>query len=85
LSRVLVHAHEHVSLLINTEKGKVCIAGDLWWWKDEDKQKIDIKNLLSLKDPFVKDKKALLKSRKKILRSADIIIPGHGKMFKVKK
>jgi glyoxylase-like metal-dependent hydrolase (beta-lactamase superfamily II) len=78
------HAHEHVSLLVNTKKGKVCVAGDLWWWMDNTKQKIDTKSLLSLKDPFVKDKKALLKSRKKILSTADIIIPGHGKMFRIK-
>jgi glyoxylase-like metal-dependent hydrolase (beta-lactamase superfamily II) len=46
-------------------------------------QKTDIKSLLSLKDPFVKDEEALLASRKKILKIADIIIPGHGKPFKV--
>ena len=78
------HSSEHVSLLVETEKGKVCIAGDLWWWEDG-KQKTDKKSLLNAKDMFAKDKKALLKSRKKILGIADYIIPGHGKMFEVKK
>jgi hypothetical protein len=31
------------------------------------------------------DEKALKESRKKILEIADYIIPGHGKMFKVKR
>ena len=79
------HAHEHVSLLADTIKGKICVAGDLWWWRDGVKQKLDRKSLLNLQDPFVKDKKALLASRKKILSLADYIIPGHGNMFKVQK
>lgn len=77
------HAHEHVSLIVKTMDGNVCIAGDLWWWMDSVKQKTDKKNLLSLKDPFVKDRKALLSSRKKILKIANVIIPGHGKVFKI--
>lgn len=78
------HAHEHASLLAKTVEGTVCIAGDLWWWPDDEKQKTDRKSLLSLKDPYAKDKKALLNSRKKILSQADFIIPGHGKMFQIK-
>ena len=60
------HSFEHVSLIVDTIEGKICIAGDLWWWEDG-KQKIDKRSLLNAKDMFVKDKKALLKSRKKIL------------------
>jgi glyoxylase-like metal-dependent hydrolase (beta-lactamase superfamily II) len=78
------HSPEHVSLLADTDLGKVCIAGDLWWWEDG-KQKTDLKSLLKLKDTFTEDNKALLKSRQKILKMADWIIPGHGKMFAVKK
>ncbi|MCX6818153.1 MAG: MBL fold metallo-hydrolase [Candidatus Aenigmarchaeota archaeon] len=78
------HAHEHTTPLVKTEKGIIAIAEDLWWWEDE-KQKTDKKSLLSLKDPFVKDEAALLKSRKIIIEKADFIIPGHGKMFKVEK
>lgn len=78
------HAHEHTTLLVKTEKGVIAIAEDLFWWVDG-KQKTDKKSLLSLKDPFVKDEKALLKSRKIIIKKADFIIPGHGKIFKVEK
>ena len=78
------HAHEHATLLVKTEKGIVAIAEDLWWWEDG-KQKTDKKTLLSLKDMCAKDKKALLKSRKLILKRADFIIPGHGKMFNTEK
>lgn len=77
------HAHEHVSLLVETEKGKIVIAGDLFWWRDNQEPKLDKKTLLEHKDPYTKDENALLESRKKILGIADYIIPGHGKMFKV--
>lgn len=38
--------------------------------------------LLSLENAYVKDQAALTKSCKKILDSADYIVPGHGDMFK---
>ncbi|MBU4369458.1 MBL fold metallo-hydrolase [Patescibacteria group bacterium] len=80
------HDMFHCSVLVKTKKlGLVAIAADVFWWADKQKQKIDKKNLMKLKDPYVKDKKALKISREKILRIADYIIPGHGKMFKVKK
>ncbi len=79
------HAHEHVSLIVNTAKGKVCIAGDLFWWPDWHNQKTDTKSLLELEDPYEKDHEKLVESRKAILKMADWIIPGHGKMFKVEK
>lgn len=78
------HAHEMATLLVKTNKGIIAIAEDLWWWEDG-KQKTDMKSLLSLKDPFVKNNKDLLKSRKLIIAKADYIIPGHGKMFKITK
>ncbi|MFH0928919.1 MAG: MBL fold metallo-hydrolase [Candidatus Aenigmatarchaeota archaeon] len=76
------HADEHCSLLIKTDKGNIVIAGDLFWWKDGEEQKIDIE-----KDDQAHpaDMKKIIESRKKILEMADYIIPGHGKMFKVKK
>jgi len=76
------HDQFHSSLVVPTEKGIVVVAGDVWWWKTSHKQKTDRESLLNLKDMYVKDKKALLESRKKILEIADWIIPGHGKMFK---
>lgn len=71
------HAHDHCSLLVPTDEGKVIIAGDVFWWKEGQEQKVDINQ----DDPFAKDKEALGGSRKKLLKIADRIIPGHGKPF----
>lgn len=79
------HDQFHGSLLVPTEDGKVVVAGDTFWWADEEKQLTDKKSLLSHKDPFEKNRKDLIESRKKLLKVADLIIPGHGKMFKVVK
>ncbi|MBZ9572900.1 MBL fold metallo-hydrolase [Patescibacteria group bacterium] len=82
----LGHTFDHASLLAETEKGKIVIAGDLFWWLDKEEQKTDYKSLMDHKDPGgAKDEKALQESRKKILEIADYIIPGHGKMFKIEK
>lgn len=76
------HDQFHSSLVVKSEKGVVVIAGGLFWWIDGEQDTSSKEVLLKLKDPFVKDKKALLESRKKVLGIADWIIPGHGKMFK---
>ncbi len=76
------HNSSDCSLLVPTKRGLVAIVGDLFWWSVDQKQKTDKDSLLKLKDIYVKDKKALLKSRKKVLKIADWIIPGHGKIFK---
>ena len=79
------HANEHCSLLVKTDRGNVVIAGDLFWWRSNEKQKVDYKSLIKKSDEYLKDRKKLIESRKKVLKLADYIIPGHGKMFKVKK
>jgi len=80
------HDQFHCSVLVQIEDlGKVAIAGDVFWWKDDEKQKIDRQSLLDHIDPYVKDEGALKESREKILNIADYIIPGHGEMFKVNK
>lgn len=79
------HAHEHAALIVRTKKGRVAVAGDCFWWWDYEPQKTDERSLLYKKDPFVKNWRQLLSSRKKLLSVADWIIPGHGKMFKVKR
>ncbi len=80
------HTSEHASLLAETEKGKIVIAGDLFWWLEGEEQKTDYKSLMDHKDPGgAKDEKLLQESRKKVLEIADYIIPGHGKIFKVEK
>jgi glyoxylase-like metal-dependent hydrolase (beta-lactamase superfamily II) len=78
------HDQFHCAVLVDTDEfGKVAISADLFWWADSKEQKIDTENLLNLDDPYLKDKKALYKSRKKVLDIADYIIPGHGKAFPV--
>jgi len=79
------HDTFHYSLIAKTKEGIVGIVSDLWWWTDDEEQKTDYKSLINKKDIYVTNKKELVKSRKKILKLADYIIPGHGKMFEVKK
>lgn len=80
------HDMFHCSVLVKTKKlGKIAIVGDVFWWSNTEKQQTDKKSLMEHKDPYMKDEKKLLASRKKILKIADYIIPGHGKTFKVKK
>lgn len=79
------HDQFHCSLVVKTEEGIIVIAADVFWWADEEEQKTDRESLLNKEDPYMKDKEALIESRKKILEIADFIIPGHGEMFKVEK
>lgn len=78
------HDQFHGSLIVPTDKGTVVVAGDVFWWADGEKQDTLREALLAHADPFVKDEAALRTSREKLLEIADWIIPGHGKMFKVK-
>ena len=80
------HESFHASLKFLTEKGIVVVAGDVFWWKGDEKQETDnVDILLNHKDPFMKNEKKLLESRKKLLKVADWIIPGHGEEFEVGK
>jgi glyoxylase-like metal-dependent hydrolase (beta-lactamase superfamily II) len=77
------HAGEHTSLIMETDKGIVVVAADLFWWMDNEEQNTsDTKLLLHRSDPFTNDEFSLKENRKKILARAGWIIPGHGKMFK---
>lgn len=78
------HVLEHLSLLIDTPQGKVAIAGDVIWWIDGEAQVVDInkEDHSQAKGMNMED---LIESRKKLLKIADYVIPGHGKMFKVDK
>lgn len=78
------HVLEHLSLLVDTPQGKMAIAGDVIWWVDGEAQVVDINK----EDPSQAkgmNMEYLIESRKKLLKIADYIIPGHGKMFKVDK
>lgn len=78
------HVLEHLSLLVNTPEGKVAIAGDVIWWLDAAEQVFDI-NQKDHNQAVDMDMETLVESRKKLLKMADYIIPGHGKKFKVDK
>ena len=78
------HDQFHASVLFETgDFGKVAIAGDVFWWFDNEEQKTNKEDLLNHKDPYMKNEDQLRKSREEILDIADYIIPGHGKIFKV--
>ena len=80
------HDMFHCSVIVNDKNlGKVVVAGDIFWWVDDEEQKIDKENLMIHQDPYMKNKEELTESRKKLLKIADYIIPGHGKIFKVEK
>jgi glyoxylase-like metal-dependent hydrolase (beta-lactamase superfamily II) len=75
------HVSEHLSLLVNTPKGKVAIAGDVIWWLDSEKQTFDV-NQVDHSQAKGMNMDELIASRQKLLKTADWIIPGHGQMFK---
>jgi len=77
------HMEEHCSLVVPTRQGTYVVAGDVFWWLENEKQEINISKPDN--DPEHMDLQKLIASRKKVLEIADYIIPGHGKMFKVKK
>ena len=77
------HSPEHSSLIAKTkDKGIIAVSTDVFWWEDGNQKSDTIEELMTLKDPFAADEKALHESREKILKIADWIIPGHGKIFR---
>ena len=68
------HNYDCLTLLVKTDIGLIAICGDVFW--KENSPEID---------PYATDNSKLAESRKKVLELADYVIPGHGKMFKVKK
>ena len=78
------HCPEHCSLVAISGEDIYVVAGDVFWWTNDEKQTINV-NKKDEAHPVEVNMKKLKDSRKKILKIADYIIPGHGKMFKVKK
>jgi len=66
------HSIEHASLTVKTDKGLIVVAGDVWWFSD----------MTPVEDEMAWSQEKLEKSRNKVLKIADWIIPGHGKMFR---
>jgi len=77
------HCADHASLIVPLDDTVYVVAGDVFWWAADEDQITDRKSLLEKKDSLAIDQKALRKSRESILGTADFIIPGHGKTFKV--
>jgi len=74
------HSPEHCSLIVPTENGTYVVAGDVFWWMDDEEQEINIEKEDEA-HPEEVDMKKLIESRKNVLKVADYIIPGHGKIF----
>jgi glyoxylase-like metal-dependent hydrolase (beta-lactamase superfamily II) len=68
------HDKTAISLLVKTNKGIVAICGDVFW-----------KENLPEEDEYADEPKKLKESRKKIIKLADYIVPGHADMYEVKK
>lgn len=77
------HVDGHCSLLADTTEGICAVAGDVFWWLENEKQELNINKPDN--DPEHTNMQKLVASRKKLLAAADYIIPGHGKVFKVEK
>jgi len=75
------HSPEHCSLVVPADEGIYVVAGDVFWWTDDERQEIDIEKEDQAHPEEVNMNK-LIESRKRILAVADYIIPGHGKIIK---
>ena len=71
------HTLEDISVIVKTSDGIVVVAGDCFENENDNKK-------TELAKHWSNDWPIQLKSREKILKIADYIVPGHGKMFKVK-
>lgn len=76
------HTPDHASLLVPVEGEIWLVAGDLFWWHSDAVQRTDHGSLLALEDELAYDQKALRASRMMALARADVVIPGHGKIFR---
>jgi len=69
------HTKDMISVVVETLKGKVIVAGDAF--PSEEFLDLDKKP-----NPLISDLPEFDKSRDKILKIADYIVPGHGDIFK---
>lgn len=65
------YSNDDCSVIVKTEKGIIAITGDLFWKGQDDLP------------PFIFNKNQLVRTRRKIIKLADYIVPGHGNIFKV--
>ena len=75
------HDNRSITVLVKTNDGLVAITGDLFEY-NKDWLTVDTSEAW---EPWSQDKAMQNKSRAKIWKLADFIVPGHGDMFKVDK
>ncbi|MFH1224720.1 MAG: MBL fold metallo-hydrolase [Candidatus Diapherotrites archaeon] len=68
------HSDDGITLLVKTARGVVAVCGDVFWKED-----------FPQRDEYANDARKLAESRKRVLSSADFIIPGHGGVYRVRK
>lgn len=68
------HDYTGITILANTKIGVVAVCGDIFWKQNYPEKPED--------DPYASDVEKLKLSRKKIIRTADWIIPGHEDIYK---
>jgi len=68
------HASTGLSLVVDTDKGKVVICGDVFW-----------KENFPESDPYADEPEKVGESRRKVLEIADFVIPRHAGEYEVKK
>jgi glyoxylase-like metal-dependent hydrolase (beta-lactamase superfamily II) len=71
------HSEDMISVLVKTPEGNIVIAGDAIPSEDY----LDLNNVPAM----LSNLQEFNESRKKIIKNADFIIPGHGRKFKVSK
>lgn len=67
------HSADSCSVIVNTTKGSIAIVGDLF-----------LKDKIEKTPPLTQNIKLLKYNRNRILKIADIVIPGHGEAFNTK-
>nr|CAH7757154.1 unnamed protein product [Callosobruchus chinensis] len=73
------HTMQDVTVILDTEDGTVAITGDLF------EKFEDLENDQLWKSAGSDSEELQMQNRKKILKIADFIVPGHGPIFKVPK
>ena len=71
------HTLDSISVVVNTEMGSICIAGDLF----ENENDVDDPNIW--KEAGSENETLQMKHRNKVILLSDFIIPGHGQIFSV--
>lgn len=75
------HDNRCITVIVKTSKGMVAITGDLFEYKN-DWVTTDTSEAW---EPWSQDKELQMRSREKIWKLADYIVPGHGDIFPVDK